>query len=140
MQLVEFIANNPLLVAGFVAVALLLVWTEFAQRRQGFKVLSSSQAVAFINRDGASVVDVSATADFARGHIVGARNLPVSRLDEPDKDIRKLLDSPLLVVCKTGQASAKAAAQLVKQGAKDVATLKGGVGQWVADQYPVTRG
>ena len=140
MQLVEFIANNALLVAAFVAVALLLLWTEIAQRGQGFKVLSSAQAVAFINREGASVVDVSAAADFARGHIVGARNLPVSRLDEPDKDVRKLMERPLLVVCKTGQASAKTAAKLVKQGASEVATLKGGVAQWTADQYPVTRG
>lgn len=140
MQVIEFAANNALLVAAFVAVLLLLLWSELAQRGKGFKVLSPVQAVAFINREGAAVVDISATADFARGHIVGARNLPASRLGEPDKDIRKLFDAPLLVVCKTGQASAKAAANLAKQGATDVATLKGGIMQWTADQYPVTRG
>lgn len=140
MQVIEFATNHALLVAIFVAVLLLLLWTELAQRGQGFKVLSTAQAVAFMNRDGANVVDVSPAADFARGHIVGARNVPPSRLSEPDKEVKRLLDGPLLVVCKSGQASAKAAATLVKHGASEVATLKGGVLQWTADQYPVTRG
>lgn len=140
MPLMEFAANNALLVLAFFAVLVLLAWTEIARHRQGFKVLSSAQAVAFINRDDAVVVDVSASADFARGHIVGARNLPPSRLSEPDKEVGKLLGKPLLVVCRNGLASAKAAAALAKQGAAEVATLKGGVQQWTADQYPVTRG
>ena len=77
---------------------------------------------------------------FLLGHIVGARNVPPSRVNEPDKELSKMLSDPLLVVCKTGQSSAKAAATLVKHGASEVATLKGGVLQWTADQYPVTRG
>jgi rhodanese-related sulfurtransferase len=140
MQLIEFATNHALLVMAFAAVVLLLLWSELSQRGQGFKVLTTTQAVAFMNREGARVVDISPPADFAKGHIVGARNLLPSRLSEPDKDVLKLLETPLLVVCKSGQTSVKAAAALVKQGAKDVAALKGGVMQWTADQYPVTRG
>jgi rhodanese-related sulfurtransferase len=140
MQVIEFATNNPLLIAAFVLVLVLLLWTEFAQRGKGFKVLTTTQAVAFMNREGAVVVDISPTADFAKGHIVGARNLPPSRLSEPDKEVNKLLTRPMLLVCKTGQASGKAASALAKQGAAEVATLKGGVLQWAADQYPITRG
>lgn len=140
MQVIEFATNHSLLSAAFVAVLLLLLWTELARRRQGFRILSPAEAVAFMNREGARVLDLSAAADFQRGHIVGARNLPPSRLAEPDKELTGLLGAPLLVVCKNGQASGQAAARLVKLGASDVATLKGGVMQWTADNYPVTRG
>lgn len=137
-QVLEFAANHALLAGGFVAVLLLLLWTEFTQRVQGFKTLSPAQAVAFINQEGAAVIDISASADFAKGHIIGATNLPASRLAEPDKNLSKLLSKPLLVVCKSGQTAAQSAQRLLKHGAKDVAVLKGGMSQWVADQYPVT--
>lgn len=138
-QLLEFIANHPLLSAGFAATLVLLLWTEVSRRAQGYRILTPGVAVDYINRQGAQVVDLSAPADFAKGHIVDARNLPASRLNDPDKEVTRLLEKPLLLTCKNGQASQSAAATLVKRGAKEVAVLKGGMTQWVADQYPVTR-
>ncbi len=138
-QIVEFAANHALLSGGFVAVLLLLLFTEVQRRAQGFKTLASVDAVNFMNQEGATVIDLSATVDFEKGHIIGARNLAVSRLKDPDSEVRKLLDKPLLLVCKTGQASAQAASGLLKLGATHVAVLKGGMAQWVSDQYPVTR-
>ena len=73
-----------------------------------------------------------------KGHIVDARNLPASRLADPDAEILKLRDKKLLLVCKSGQAAFAAAASLVKMGASDVAVLKGGMSQWRSDQFPVT--
>lgn len=138
-QVLEFAANHALLAGGFVAVLLLLLWTELNQRTQGFKTLSSAQAVAFINQEDAAVIDISPAADFAKGHIVGATNLPASRLAEPDKSVSKILSRPLLLVCKTGQTAAQSAQRLLKQGVSDVAVLKGGMSQWSADQYPVNK-
>jgi rhodanese-related sulfurtransferase len=83
-------------------------------------------------------VDISPVADFNRGHIVNARNVPASRLANPDAEILKLKDRKLLVVCKTGQSATAAAQSLRKLGAADVAILKGGMAQWRSDQFPVT--
>lgn len=138
-QFVEFAGNHFLLVAGFVAVALALLVTEFTRRGQGFKLLSPNEAVAFINRDGAAIVDVSSAADFNKGHILDARNIPLSRFKDPDPDISKLIKKPVLVTCKSGQTAQQAAASLVKQGADNVAVLRGGMAQWVSDNFPVTR-
>lgn len=138
-QLIEFIGNHPLLSGGFAGALLLLIGTEIARRGQKFRTLSPSGAVAFMNRDGARVVDVSAQADFSRGHIVGASNVPMSRLDEPDKATAKMISGPILVVCKNGQASPQAAGKLTKLGADNVAVLKGGMAQWASEQFPVTR-
>ncbi len=138
-QLMEFAGNHFALVAGFVAVLVALIVTEAMRRGQGYKSLTPGEAVSFMNRDGARVIDVSPAADFNRGHILGAVNVPMSRIKDPDPKLKKMLDRPLLVTCKSGQTAGQAAGALVKLGAGEVAVAKGGMAQWVSDNYPVTR-
>ncbi|MBT8063039.1 MAG: rhodanese-like domain-containing protein, partial [Gammaproteobacteria bacterium] len=82
-QLIEFAANHPMLSSGFVLVLLALVWTEISRRTQGFSELTPAQAVPLINRADTVILDVSASAEYGKGHIVGARHVPPSRLDKP---------------------------------------------------------
>lgn len=137
-RILEFSANNPLLVIGFLALLAVLVWTELVRRLRGIPELSPAEAVPWINDPEAVVVDISATADFNRGHIVNARNLPASRLAQADAEVMKLKDRKLLVVCKSGQSAVAAAQSLRKLGAERVAVLKGGMAQWRSEQFPVT--
>ncbi len=137
-QVFEFAQNHLLLVGGFVVVLGLLIWTELMRKVQGLKELSPAQAVPWINDEDAVVIDISSVADFNKGHIVNARNLQASRLADPDKEITKLKEKKLLVVCKSGQSATAAANSLRKLGAADVAVLKGGMTQWRSDQFPVT--
>lgn len=138
-QLLEFIGNHVLLSGAFFAVLVLLVVTELMRRGQKFRTLAPSEAVAFMNRENAAVLDISPAADFNKGHILGARNVPASSLDSPDSQTAKLIAGPVLVVCKSGQTAAQAAQKLVRNGAENVVVLKGGMAQWSADQFPVTR-
>lgn len=138
-QLAEFASNHALLAGGFVAVLCLLVWSEISRTVQGMLELSTAQAVAWLNDANAVAVDVSAAADFNKGHIVNAHNIAMSRITDPDAEVLKLKESKVLLVCKTGQTATQAAAKLKKNGFENVAVLKGGMGQWLADQYPVTR-
>ena len=137
-QVIEFATNHPLLVGGFVAVLVLLVWTEIRRSFQGLQELSPAQAVPWINDENAVIVDISPVADFNKGHIVNARNIQASHLANPDAELLKLKDKKLLVVCRSGQTAMAAAANLKKMGAEQVAVLKGGMAQWKNDQFPVT--
>lgn len=137
-RLLEFAGNNLLLVGGFFAVLGVLLWTEVMRRLSGLKELSPTEAVPWINDPDAVIVDVSAVADFNRGHIVNARNMPASRLAKPDAEVLKLKDKKVLVVCKSGTSAVAAAHSLRKLGASEVAVLKGGMAQWRNDQFPVT--
>ena len=137
-RLFEFATNHPLLVGGFVVVLLLLIWTEIKRRVGGLQELSPAQAVPWMNNDDTVIIDISPVADFNKGHIVNARNIPASRLAKPDAEIEKLKDRQLLVVCRTGQTAFAAAASLRKMGAEQVAVLKGGMAAWRSDQFPVT--
>jgi len=138
-QVIEFVGNHALLAGGFGAVLVLLVHTEVMRMARGLKELSPAQAVPWINDPDAVVIDVSAAADFNKGHIVDSRNLPASRLAKPDAEILKLKDKKLLLVCKSGPTAFPAAISLWKMGASKVAVLKGGMGQWRNYQFPVTK-
>jgi len=138
-QLIEFAGNHGMLVAGFVAIVLLLIWTEISKHTRGYTEITPLQAVQQINQGNTSIVDISAAADFTKGHLAGAKNITLSRIVETDPDIVKMKSGSVLVVCKNGQSAHTAAAKLVKLGASDVAVLKGGISQWVADQYPLAR-
>ena len=138
-QVIEFVGNHPLLTGGFAAVLAILLWTEFGRRTQRFRLLAPPEAVAKMNSDDALVVDVSPVADFNKGHIAGARHVPMSRFRSPDPDLEKLTAQPLIVVCKSGQTATQAASSLVRMGASDVSVLRGGMSQWVADHYPVSK-
>ncbi len=137
-QVIEFVGNHALLAGGFVAVLALLIFTEVSRKMQGLKELSPAQAVPWINDPNAVVIDISAVSDFNKGHIVDARNVPASRLADPDVEIQKLMSKKLLVVCKSGSLAVSAAASMTKMGASEVAVLKGGMAQWRSDQFPVT--
>lgn len=138
-QVLEFVSRHPLLSGGFVAVLALLIWTEIHRRLQGLVELSPAELVTRMNDAETVLIDVSAAADYNKGHILNARNMPMTRIQNADAEVQKLLKSKLVLVCKTGQTSVQAAAALKKQGAADVAILKGGMARWLGDQYPVTR-
>lgn len=136
-QLIEFAGNHGMLVAGFAGIILLLIWTEISKHTRGYAEITPLQAVQKINQGKTSIVDISTAADFSKGHLAGARHIALSRFNDADPDIAKIKTGPVLVVCKNGQTAHQAAAKLVKLGATDVAVLKGGTTQWVADQYPL---
>ena len=138
-QLIEFAGNHGMMVAGFVAIVLLLMWTELSKFTRGYTELSPIQAVQKINQGDTSIVDISTAADFSKGHLAGSKHIPLSRFNKADPELEKMISGPVLVVCKNGQTAHSAAAKLVKQGASDVAVLKGGSTQWAADQYPLAR-
>ena len=138
-RFLEFAGNHPLLAGGFVIVVIIIIFSEIARHFQGFSEVSTATAVQLINRHDANIIDVSAIVDFNKGHIADARHIPVSQLGASTKEIQKLADKPILVVCKNGQTATGAARALVKLGCKQVMVLKGGMAQWIADNYPLTR-
>jgi rhodanese-related sulfurtransferase len=77
---------------------------------------------------GAVLVDVRTRAEFSRGAIPGAVNLP---LDELRDRTDELQDAPLIVHCQVGQRG-HTAARLLTQLGRDVRNLDGGYKTWAA--------
>ncbi|AHA29193.1 hypothetical protein ASF99_15880 [Exiguobacterium sp. Leaf187] len=76
----------------------------------------------------AQIVDVRETQEFKGGHIVGARNIPVSQMKMRSKELRK--DMPIYLYCQGSMRSSQAAKVLKKAGYTNLYQLKGGFKQW----------
>jgi rhodanese-related sulfurtransferase len=132
----DFVRNNLLLfVVAFVSGAMLL-WPLF-RRSAGGPWVTTAQATHLINREDALVVDVRDPGEYGAGHILGAKNVPLSRLGEVDVAKRK--ERPVIVYCDGGERSAKAAAALRKQGLTRVVNLTGGLRAWQQAGLPVEK-
>jgi rhodanese-related sulfurtransferase len=135
---VDFVRNNLLLFAvAFVSGAMLL-W-PLVRRTTGGPWVDPVQATQLINREDALVLDVRDPGEFSAGHVLGAKNLPLARLDAPDAALAKRKDKPLIVYCDGSERSAKAVAALKKQGFTRVANLSGGLKAWQQAGLPVEK-
>ena len=136
--LVDFVRNNLLLFAvAFISGAMLL-WPLF-RRSAGGPWVTPAQATHLLNREDALVVDVRDPGEYAAGHILGAKNVPLARIDERAADLGKRKDRPLILYCDTANRSGKALSALKKQGFTRVANLNGGLGAWQQAGLPVEK-
>lgn len=138
-QFGDFVANNYLLFAALVVILVLLIKSFVAPGMRGYAEVGTTDAVALINRDEAVVLDVRSENDFLEGHIVGAKNVPLSVLDGRLSDLEKFKAQPAIVVCKTGQTAHIACARLRKHGFEKLYSLKGGIAAWQSDSLPLTK-
>jgi rhodanese-related sulfurtransferase len=139
-KLLAFAGENQFLVMAFVGLTFAIVYTEFSRLTSGFKAVDPAGLTALINRQDALLVDVSAAADFEKGHIAGAKNVQMSQFDADNKILAKVRDLPVAVVCRTGTTSADAARKLAKAGFKQVHWLDGGIAAWTGAQLPLVKG
>lgn len=76
----------------------------------------------------AQLIDVREPNEFEAGHILGARNIPLSQMRMRMKEIRP--DLPVYLYCQSGMRSGRAAQFLYRKGYKDLTQLKGGFKGW----------
>ena len=139
-RLPEFLGNHFYLTLAFVGVLVALLVTEAQRFTRGYAALTPAGLTQLINRENALLIDVSALAEFEKGHIPGARHVAMSALDPEHKDLAKARDLPVAVVCRTGQTSAQAAQRLKKAGFSKVFWLEGGLAAWNEAQMPLAKG
>ena len=112
----------------------LLLWPTITGARNAG--ISATEAVRLMNREKASVIDVSEPGEFAAGHIVGSRNIPIGRLEvAPELPKNKTL--PVVLVCASGKRAAKAAKALEAKGYAKPLVLAGGLAAWKSANMPI---
>src|SRR6516162_10051761 len=92
--------------------------------------------------DGANVlavIDVRSPDEFVGplGHIPKARNVPLAELRDRIEELRALVETPVVLVCRTDNRSASAAALLKEAGFRNVVVLRGGMVRWNEAGLPV---
>src|SRR3954469_1465607 len=138
MNLLPFLLHNwALLLIAIVSGTLLLAPGLMSGVRSGG--LGPSDAVQLINRERAVVVDVSENDEFAAGHIVGARNIPVAQFDQRLPEVVKNKGVPLILVCASGARAQRCLAKAKTLGYEKAVVLAGGLRAWKDANLPVER-
>jgi rhodanese-related sulfurtransferase len=133
----KFILDNWMLISVALASGFML----FLPVMQGAATagLSPQQAVQMINREKAQVIDVCSAEEFAAGHLIGARHVPLDQLEQQLAGVAKNKSQPLILVCASGLRSKRAVAVAKKLGYEQAHSLTGGLKAWKEANLPVEK-
>ena len=137
-QLLEFAGNHLILVGALIAILSLLIY-NLAIDMGGKGMVGPQQATELINREDGVVVDVRPMADFNKGHIIRAINIPMSGFQNQLGQVEKYKKKPIIVACRSGAQSSLACKQLQRNGFERVYNLKGGILAWQSKNLPMSR-
>jgi rhodanese-related sulfurtransferase len=87
---------------------------------------------------GAFILDVREPDEWAQMHIPGATLIPLGELPDRLNEIPK--DKEIVVVCRSGNRSARGRDILLNAGFTNVTSMTGGMTQWQAQGFPVATG
>ncbi|EIA5044425.1 rhodanese-like domain-containing protein [Staphylococcus pseudintermedius] len=119
-------SNMTLIV--LIVLALVIIWmvTNFIINKRSVTELNQEEFQECIRK--AQVIDLREKADYDYGHIIGARNIPMTMFRQRYQGLRK--DQPIYLVDANGIASYRAARTLKKKGYTNLYMLKGGYKKW----------
>jgi rhodanese-related sulfurtransferase len=138
-KILEFAGNHTLLVFALVTSFMLVIFTELRRKATGMLAVAPTDAVKLINND-AIVLDTRSAEAFSRGHIVGARNVPMDEFEGHLEKLARHKNKPVVAVCDSGVTSSKAVNRLRSAGFESVYNLKGGMSAWGQAGLPVVSG
>lgn len=118
-------ANLSILIGLVVAIIAYSIGTYFYQRKI-VKTLKEEEFRSTYRK--AQIIDVRDDKDFKAGHILGARNIPLTQLQMRYKEIRN--DQPVYLYDQNGYRSGRAAQILKKKGYNQLFQLQGGFKAW----------
>ena len=133
----KFILDNWMLIAVALSSGVMLMLPALQGAGQGG--LTPAAAVQLINREKAVVVDICEPAEFAAGHVGGAKNIPLGQLEGKLAGSVKNKMVPLILVCQAGARSSRAVAIAKKLGYEQAQSLAGGLGAWRSASLPIEK-
>jgi rhodanese-related sulfurtransferase len=97
------------------------------------------QVHSLLDRKGkVLVIDVRTPTEYARGHIPGSVNIPISVLDQKIREMKVAKDSTIVTTCDHGGRSSRAAMELQKMGYHATSFCR--IESWRKDGYKISKG
>ena len=94
--------------------------------------VSAAQAVAVLQDEKPTVIDVRTAGEYAAGHLPGAINIDVEAPGFADSVSQLPKDQTYFVYCRSGNRSGVATEQMAQLGFTDLYDLQGGITDWQA--------
>ena len=134
----DFIIKNWALVAIAAVSGGMLIW-PLLRKGTGGPWVTTLQATQLMNRDDALIVDLRTAEEYAKGHILGARNLPLADLERRAAELDKHKAKPVILHCGDGNRAGGGVSLLRKNGFANVVNLTGGYAAWQQAGLPVEK-
>lgn len=113
--------------------------TEAQTQTTSIREVSAEEAASMLENDEAiQLVDVRTQGEVAQGYIEGAEHIDYMKWNVFTAGVETLdKDQPVMVYCKVGGRSHKAAEYLLEKGFTKVYDLKGGILAWNKENKPL---
>ena len=134
----EFLIKNWALVAVAAVSGGMLLW-PLLRRGAGGPWVNTLEATQLINRSDALVVDLRGAEDYAKGHVLGAKSIPLADLERRAGELDKFKAKPLILHCAEGNRAGGGVAVLRGKGFDKVHNLAGGYAAWLQAGLPVEK-
>lgn len=134
----SFVIENWVLLSVALMSGGMLLWPAMSSGG-GADTLNPNEVVQWMNREKAVIVDICGADEFAAGHVVGAKHVPLDQLEAKLAGTVKNKATPLVLVCASGMRSKRALVVAKKLGFENVRSLSGGMGAWRAANLPVEK-
>ncbi len=138
MNLSEFLASQTMMLAIAVALFVALIVNEWVLAKRSGPRLGPNAAVRMINDGDVRVLDIRSAADYKRGHILNAENVPPNRHAEVQEQLLKNPTQPAIIVCAMGSTAGSFARKLRAGGHQAAYPLAGGLNAWEGAGMPLT--
>ncbi|MBM3347079.1 MAG: rhodanese-like domain-containing protein [Betaproteobacteria bacterium] len=134
----KFVLDNIYVVAVAFISGGMLLW-PMVSRSGGGPSVDTLRATLLMNQQDATLVDVREADEFAAGHIINARHIPLSQVESRAGEVKKNKSRPVIVYCATGTRSGAAVTALKKSGYEQVFNLAGGIAAWKQAGLPTEK-
>jgi rhodanese-related sulfurtransferase len=136
---VKFLIDNAILIVAAAISGFMLLWPKLAARGSGDSAVSPLEATQLINHRNAIIVDLRDEQAFAAGSLANARHLPQAQLKERAAELVRFKARPVVLLCLTGQDSARAVATFKGEGFEEAYALAGGIQAWQKAGLPLVQ-
>jgi rhodanese-related sulfurtransferase len=138
-QYLQFVVNHWILWLAFILLIAVILFEEVRGRIQGVPRLQPQELTHLINREEPVIIDVRDANAFAKGHIIGAVNIPHTQMATSLDRLKSYQGRPIVFVCANGQTAPQEGAKLRAKDFENVSFLSGGMTAWQNANLPVTR-
>ena len=123
--------------SAFIILGLLIINHEIKSHFSPTKNINCDDLINAMNNSKTLLIDMRNAEEFKAGHIVGAKNYSLDDLANLDVSVA---DDAIITYANDEKAAIQAADLIVKQGAKEVFYLEGGLSSWIDNNMPLSGG
>lgn len=106
----------------------LIMLTGCVENKEESKMISAHEAKKMMDTKEVVIVDVRTFYEYEQGHIKDAINVPLSMIEESNKDMPEK-DEIILIYCQSGNRSKQASQKFLDLGYQQVYDF-GGINDW----------